>query len=215
MPYTVADVIEAARDQHGAFEPERTPLTVLIRELNRYIRRLTFLILERDSSRFATTTNVPLPLATFEDGITLPAYIIWQGASLNCAALDASTELKIVPFRKRHEPGVPYCGYIHGGVLYLIGTEEDWTQFDSLDYSLVPEPTTLTALTDAIAMPEGAMEVLVAELCHFMARRTPVYENAPMPKAEFEKWWRETEEDFLVEMATHNRTEANYIREVW
>jgi len=215
MAYTVEDVITNARDQHAAFDPERTPDTILLRELNRYVRRLVFLISERDSSRFADETNVTLPLSVHDDGVTLPAFVIWQGASLNCSQLDAQTELKIVPYRKRHEPGVAYPAYIHGGVLYLIGNEEDWSQFDSLDYSLVPEPTPLAALGDTVVLPESALEVCSGRLAFYMARRTPVYENAPMPYREFGEWWKESEADFLVEMATHNRTEENYIREVW
>lgn len=215
MAFTVADVIENARDQHPAFDPERTPDTVLMRELNRYARTLLFLLLERDSSHYTTETNVPLPLADHDAGITLPAHVLFQGATLNCSNLDATTELKIIPFRKRHEPGVPYPGYIHGGTLYLVGNAEDFSQFDSLDYWLVPDPTALTLLTQTIELPDDAQEALAHRLCFFMARRTPIYEQAPMPVREFQAWWKEAEDEFLVEIATHNRTEANYIREVW
>lgn len=215
MPFTVMDAIRSARDQHPVFEPERTPDMVLIREMNRYVRQLLFRIHERDSSRTTTSVTVPLPLADFEAGVALPDYIIFQGATLQCSELSAETQLRIIPFRKRHEPGVPYPGFIHDGVLYLIGNEEDWSQFDSFTYWYVPEPAELATYTDVLPVPEAAFPVIVDRLCFFMTRRSPVFENERVPMDEFKQQWRESESEFLIEMATHNRTESNYIREVW
>lgn len=215
MAFTVLDVIEQARDQHPSHDPERTPESSLIRELNRYVRGLYMRVLERDSSRFTTVETIAWPLADFGVGHTMPAYVYIQGGIISFADSTELAELRIVPYRNRYTPGVPLAAYMHGGILYFCGREDDWQGTSQVAVSYAPEPTPLTARTDTVSLPESGILPCVRWLSYYMARRSASYEQAPVPMQTFLTEWREAEEEFLVEMAHHNRVESSYIREVW
>lgn len=215
MAFTAQDVITEVRDQHPALDPERTPDTVLVRQIARYTRELYQRAVERDSTVFVDTTTIDLPLATFEDGTTLPSYVQLTGADIILDPSGAHEPLHLVPFRNRFTPGSYSAAYLLAGKLYLCGNESDWSGVDSIQLAYVPEPTLPVLLTDPVPLPDAAKRVLVDNAAWWTARRSPTYEGAPMDVGGFYTIWKESEREFLIEIGHHSRAESVYVREEW
>ncbi len=157
MAFTVADVIEEARDQHPSFEPLRTPDQTCFRQLNRYIRQLYYRAIERDSSLYSTTEEITLPLADFDAGYALPAFVYYQGGTLILAGgIQRDEQFNIVPWANRFSPNVYNAGYILEGVLYLLGDAKDWSNVESINFNYAPEPTLPADEAADVPLPDGA-----------------------------------------------------------
>jgi len=216
MPFTVEETIEEARDQHPSFDPQRTPDRILFRQLNRYVRQLYYRAVERDSTLYSTVQNIPLPLADFDAGYTLPAFAYYQGGTVHTTGSWKRDEpFNIVPWANRYAPNMHSAGYIVEGVLYLCGDAEDWTSAESIDFHYAPEPTLPTDITDDVPLPDGAKWACVSHLAWFMARRQGMYEGERIDTAEFAADWQSAQEEWLIEIAQHSRGEATYVREEW
>jgi hypothetical protein len=217
MAFTAQDVIEEARDQHPSFDPRRTTDRSLLRQLSRYVRQLTFLTVEKDSSALPqTVTQVLFPLADFAAGETIPAYVYAQGGTLTMAGVnDRSEPFNLVPWRNRYMPNMQSAGFIHGGVLYFCGDAADWVGVEKVELHLVVEPTPFTALSDTVPLPDGAKWPCVEHLAYWMARRQGAYEGMKIDVRQFKQDWKESESEYLVEIAQHSRGEATYVREEW
>jgi hypothetical protein len=160
--------------------------------------------------------EITFPLATFEDGHTLPAYVYMQGGTLWVqGGHDRAEPFNIVPYRNRFMPNMHSAGYIHGGVLYFCGDAGDWVQVEKVEISYVPEPTLPTAMTDNVPLPDGAFWPCVEHIAWWMARRQGVYEGVRLDLLQFKADWKQAEREYLVEIAQHARGEANYVREEW
>ena len=86
MAFTAGNTIDEARDQPPSFDPQRSPNKAAMRQLNRYVRQLAFLTVEKDSSTLAVTTEeITFPLVDFAAGYALPAYVYIRGGSLTAA----------------------------------------------------------------------------------------------------------------------------------
>ncbi len=217
MAFTPQDVIREARDQHPSFDPQRSTDVAAFRQLNRYLRQLTFLTIEKDSSGLASTVEeVTFPLTTFEDGHALPPYVYVQGGNLyTLGANDKREAFNIVPWRNRFMPNMHSAGFIHGGVLFFCGDAADWVSVEKVELHLLVEPTLPTALTDAVPLSDGAKWPCVENLAFWMARRQGHYEGVRIDVQQFKQDWKEAEREYLVEIAQHSRGEATYVREEW
>lgn len=217
MPFTAEQVIEEAREQHPSFDPERTPVQACFRQLNRYIRQLAFRTVEKDSSALPeTVVEISFPLVDFDAGETLDAMVYRQGGTLTMAgANDRKEPFNLVPWRNRFMPNMQSAGFIHGGVLYFCGAAADWLGVEKVELHIVPEPTLPTALTDEVPLPEAAFLPCVEHLAWYMARRQGSYEGVRLDVRQFKQDWKETEHEYLVEIAQHSRGEAVYVREEW
>jgi len=217
MSYTVTDVIGEARDQHPSFDPNRSTDKAALKQLSRYVRQLTFLTVEKDSSALPeTVTVVTFPLVDFDAGQALSPYIYAQGGTLTMAGANDKTEpFNLVPWRNRYMPNMHSAGFIHGGTLYFCGGEADWVGVEKVDLHLVLEPVRLAALDDIVALPDGSMWPCVEHLAWWMARRQGAYEGVKLDVRQFKQDWKEAEREYLVEIAQHARGEATYVREEW
>jgi len=216
MAFTVEETILEARDQHPSFDPQRTPDGVCQRQLNRYLRQLYYRAIERDSNLYSTVEEITLPLADFDAGHALPAFVYYQGGTLNTTGTYRRPEpFNIVPWANRFMPNVHSAGYILEGTLYLCGDAEDWTGATSIDFYYAPELTLPAAMADPVPLADGAKWPCVNHLAWQMARRQGSYEGVKINTAEFAADWKSAEEEWLIEIAQHSRGEATYVRAEW
>ena len=213
--FTAANVIEGAREQHPAFDEYRTPQSVLFRQLNRYTRELYVRAVEKHSYLTVTTLTVPLPLADFEDGIDLPAgYVRVIGGEIEHES-GRRADLNLVTARNRNSHNWPYPVYISGDVLYLTGASNDWNGLVNVLIDYNPAPVLPALITDAVPLPDSAERVLTDHLAFWMCRRQGSYEGMVLPTNDYHGYWKQSEKEFLVELAQHSRPQQNTVREAW
>ena len=216
MAFTAADVIQEFRDQHSVFSPEQTPDIVAIRHLARYTRELHARLVEKDSSLYATRQQVSMPLADFEAGIPLPDSVQLLGGTIIWIRPQDTTEpLQIVPWRNRQTPNVYSSAFRLGGALYLCGSASSWENAARIDLYYVPEPVLPATYTDAVPLPDAAKTACIYNLAAWAARRiTQPSETGPDVRG-LERTYREVENELMVEVAQHSRSESSYVREEW
>lgn len=215
MAFTVAAVIEEARDQHAAFDAERTPDAVCIRHVSRYTRELYARVVEKNDQLYVNSFEETLPLADFVNGFALPAdFMKILGGHVTDVA-EYQHVLQFVSHRNRWHPGCHTPVYILNQTVYFCGYEGDWLKATKAVIHYIPEPTLPTAAADTVPLPDGSSRVVAENLAFFMARRSHAYEGEAVPAALFYQSWRESEKEFLVEIAQHSRQQFNVIREEW
>jgi len=216
MAFTAQQAMDGARDQHPSFDPRRTTDATLLRQLNRYVRQLYYRAVERNSTLFSTTLNIPLPLTDFDVGQALPDFVYYQGGTLHTTGNYARSEpFNIVPWANRYMPNMHSAGFIVENTLYLCGDAADWTGAESIDFNYAPEPTLPAAAANDVPLPDGAEWACSCHLAWFMARRQGQYEGQPVPTQQFGEDWKSAEEEWLIEIAQHSRAEATYVRAEW
>ena len=216
MAFTVAQVIEDARDQHESFDAQRTTDLQLLRQLNRYVRQLYYRAIERNSTLYSTALDIELPLADFDAGSVLPEMAYYQGGTVHLTgAFFRHEPFNLVPWANRFTPNMHNAGFILEGVLYLCGDAQDWTSVDKIVFQYAPEPTALADYVDEVPLSDGSKWACVTHLAWFMARRQGVYEGQPLNVRQFGEDWKSAEEEWLIEIAQHSRSEATYVRAEW
>lgn len=215
MTLQVAEIIDRARSGHASFHARRHPESVLHEELEAYQRRLVGRIQERRKQEVVVVEEVALPLATFTDGYAFPENKgIFQGVAYWNQQTNPTSPFVIIDEENRPRPHQWPCGYVRGSTLFLVGEEDDWTQFDRLEVPYAPEPAALTLAGDLV-VPDGAELALVTRLRSFMALRYPDPEGSPpVSPGEFERRFQEEEEHFLAQIGRKSGAVAGKVRDV-
>jgi hypothetical protein len=215
MTTTAGDCIEGARDQHTSFDERRHPDRMLLRQLSGYHRRLCAKAVHVNESIMATALTIPLPLTSFAGGYTLPAYQYLHGGEMLGANGIAAASFTLVPWAARNDGGRMPAGYVHGGVLYLLGADTDWTSYANLRLTYTPMAPEFTALADVLLLPDTAADTCGAFLALTMANRGVVEKGAPKPDVDlFLRLYTGAEEDFLTDVFLQRGNQSNRIREV-
>lgn len=202
MPVSIRSIISAARDQHPAFDKQRTPDAVLLRFLTNEHRSLVTKARVRNWRAIAATLEVTLPLADFAAGITLPAHVyVGEGTahSTGFAGPSVPAPFTIIDPAMRFALDVPMpAGWVDNGKLFLVGSDIDWTIVAKLDVRYVPAPPTFAADSENITLPDEAEPALVAAAAYFMACRGHNDKNLPpINNAHFLNQAQGAERDFL------------------
>lgn len=209
---TAAQAIGRARDYHAAFNKQRNPDAVLLRFLSDYAAELYGRLIAIDESAVSTELVQPLPLADFEQGITIPAnrYV----GDVSAVTLDGfPLPVDLIPFSHRfdRQRGAGLYGWVLGSVLYLRGTAAEWQNYATVRVRYVPVPVPLVKLADAIALPDTALGACVLACVRMMSGRGHNDESLPaIPLALFMEEASGAEKAFLDDIA--NRKGAVKIR---
>lgn len=214
---TVGEVIDEARDGHESYTERNVPDKVVRRRLNRYQRELYAAIVDADKQWIASDQTIDLDTYDFADGYSPdPAMMRPLGGEVHFENESRTHRLKWVPYKNRKNPTVPWPAYYRNGTVYLCGIEEDWRAVTQVVLHLVAQPTTLSANSDTIDLPDGAIPTMVARAELEMAKRAPISaegERAPVETAM--SLFERAESRFLTEMQEKDRVEETYVREEW
>jgi hypothetical protein len=178
----VSDVIERAREIHPAFGTAFNPERVLLSFMSRYRRQLVAKIAAINPDEVSTWQTISLPLAVFANGVAVADAFLWLGgdARPSGSTLQREVEFHLIPHAHRYSAHVWPRGWVVNGTLYLAGEATDWTGFDQISLRYVPMSADYTAGTDAIGVPDTAIDVMVYALADFMAQRTPAPRDGAM-----------------------------------
>lgn len=215
MALVAGTIIDEARDWHPTFNVRDHPDKALLRALDQYQRTLIARIVQVNEDYSRTILTTALPLATFANGITLPANLLVTGAEF----LDISGnrhEVDLRPMMYRDDPAPRYTLFIGANVAYLRGAAQDWNAIQSIDIAYIPVPTALALLTDVLTIGDSARRSLVMHLCYMMATRGTTRSDVPPLNPDgFRRDWMRTEEEFLYEVATMRAGQTFTVREIW
>jgi hypothetical protein len=184
---TADDVLDSARDYHASFTRGTIPDKAALRALSRYQRRLA----EKVASQGDDALAVPVLIEQADvadalvsgEGIPLPAHLrvmrtinTWHANPLAEVPVTAVAFDQWSDRGSAHHPAVS----IYGGRLYPLSlsslvpnSRTGWEDFaGGLRLIIVPLPVELTALDDALTLPDVAQDALVTNLALWMAGRT-------------------------------------------
>lgn len=218
MALTLGQVVDRVRDAHPAFDPRIVGNQALARFFDRYQRQLVYKILEANPDALLVETTVAF-LATMlmgQAGYDLPTNLGIRPGLIRFTN-DATTfgELTLVKFQDRMSPYGKYPAYMRGGKLFLIGTTDGWSQVASFDLAYIAMPVLLTALTDAMTVPDSAFDALVAAGCNFAAQKVA---DRPDVKIDVKRFYQDAEtaeEMYLRGLGLHNQATIHYVKEAW
>lgn len=219
MTITAQEVIEAARDQHAAFSPQRNPNRLLLRQLAQYKRRLFAKITDVNSSVLqvvATDVTVDITAFDFTNGQDLGdhLYILPDGEIEPQNEIDPGDRAKftLIGQNVRNFSRPALSGWMRANRLFLQGSAQDWNGFITLHLSVIPMPTGPTALADNFdPMPDSGQDALVNYLALVMAKRGHSDDTLPgIDVRGFRADFAEAERQFLEELGL--RKKARKIR---
>jgi hypothetical protein len=180
MALLAGDVINHARDMHPALSVVNAPAVVGYRAISRFQGDLVEQIAARQPGFLAETLTVALPLATFASGINLTTLITsgWLALEDMFARLTSDSDTTRWPLRCENVPwgqrdmAQPWPAFtMRNDVLYLLGTETDWSVMSSLRISYTAQPADVTQDSSALVVPLDARETLATSLCAFYLSR--------------------------------------------
>lgn len=205
MSVTAEAVIEAARDGHTAFSPQRHPNKGLLRALARYKKQLWGRITNVNSSVLAVEDVIPIQTFNFSTGYAFPAniFVLPDGEVSHPSDRNPSDRGKFYLIgqisRTRSRP--VYSGWFVQNQLFLQGELKDWGQAINLYIHYVAMPTGPTALADNFdPAPDSIEPVLETWLAYQMARKGHNDQSLPaIDTGQFREDWMIAEERFLLE----------------
>lgn len=226
MALLAGDIINHARDMHQALSPMNAPAVVGYRALSRFQGDLVDQITARQPGFLAQVLVVSLPLATFADGINLTTLLPGGWLALEDlfarASYDSDTtrwpiRCNNIPWGQRDMVQPWPCYTMRDNVLYLMGTETDWSVMSSLRLSYTAQPADITDDASALVVPADAREALATMLCAFYLWRL-VQDPAYRVPAEMAQTWDEkasTERTrFLSRIARTGQKQSFRVRNV-
>jgi hypothetical protein len=215
---SIRSIIAAARDQHPAFDKQRTPDAVLLRFLTSEHKALVTKARARNWRAVAATVNVPLPLADFAAGFTLPANVyVGEGTAHSTADTGSiPAPFTIVDPSLRFADVPMPAGYVENGTLFLVGQASDWTIVASVDVRYVPASPTFANDAQNITLPDEASPALESAAALFMALRGHTDKNLPpMNVSAFAEMASRAESTFLDGIGNQRVGHVFQIRDIF
>lgn len=203
-----SEVIRDARDLHQAFDRKSTPDAVARRFLARYQQGLLVELHQWKRDLVHLSQEIPLPLADFAEGATLVKHL---GFPHGGTAYFLNPDRRPVPLAFQEEPMrlrrfMHPAVYVRDGVLYLLGEETDWTEFETLTLDLFPAgPDTITDQDESL-LPGQPLRACVEALGQFMAGRAPDGAGAVT---------QGMIDSYIDEVTQRRRAVVGQINEVW
>jgi hypothetical protein len=181
---TAEQVIDAARDEHPAFSPQRFPPATLLRQLERYHKRLAGKLSNVNSSVLAVELVIDLLTFDFVNGLAFPAnlYVLPDGEVEPQNEIDPGDRAKFVLIGQNVRLGTRpvLSGWFIQNQFYLNGDARNWAGFLRLHMHYTAEPVGPVALADNFdPMPDEVEDVLVARLAMHMAKRGHIDASIP------------------------------------
>ena len=209
---TAQQVITEARDHHPSFEKRAQPNGTLLRLLSSYQREITAKIARVNPALVSSPVTCTLPLADFDDGITLPSHsYLLPGVEARLASdtdVVETVELVNVTLRKEGSQMFGRYVYLQGNKLFLSGRAENWGSYASLTLQMVLVPKELTRLDDVLVLPDWGMDAYVGSLVTKMAVRSGL-DGTLLSQA------RDMEQQFLDTVAQQKGAETSHTRDVF
>lgn len=185
MSRLVSTLIDAARDQHAAFDRQRTPNGPLYRFLANYCQEVQGKIMAIDPTygSIEQTIVFSLPLDDFDSGLAIgPGRLVSDIVAVTPESLDAAptTRSMPVPLLDRQQRfarnGPRLAAWLEGETLYLRAPSTLWTDFGTIEVQVVQnfidaDVTALQAGNAVLPLPDASAGMVVAALALFMARR--------------------------------------------
>jgi hypothetical protein len=183
MSFTAGDVVNAARDLHPSFDPKSSPDEVAWRFLQRFARALASDVVQaRPEALTPTPLVTSLPLATFANGITIPAHLLVlevttlrQGGTsptddIPVSLLSAAQHLRFTGNGSIAFGNATLTAYLTGSVLQLGGDAVSWSPYASVTTRYIPMPT-VTGSASVLALPDDAATPCISALADFFSQR--------------------------------------------
>jgi len=187
MTMTAGDIIQAARDEHPAFNE----VLVAPAMAWRWLQEIQLALVEEARRADATylPTGVTITMGTDVNGnrtgtvgagspelllagFTLPSHLTVLGGTIYLdSARQLRDDLALVPWADRHQPEGRYPAYERNQKLFLCGRDADWLQVVTIDLDYTAIPTAPAAAASVLALPDSARSASVAALALAMARR--------------------------------------------
>ena len=173
-------------------------------------------ILERDLDQFTVSAIESMPLADFAAGWTIPARHVERGLEAHVLNTDQVEPVHLVAHRSRFAPGTGPAAWILNDVLYLFGTDNDWTWAAELEFFYVAPLTELTSVADAVPLfPDRARPVFAAHAAQTMTARAQQDSNAPPDLRYFVGLFEDRKAAFLNSYSRRAKARVAYVRESW
>ena len=178
MTLTCATVINEARDLHPALSETAAPVPIALRLLGRFTREFTEAIAVRVPSFIAVQATFTLPLASFTAGESLTTLIPggWKDLTdlfftWSDPSLTQPVRSKFVPWEQRDMPTRLPAHTFMNNVLYLLGSDANYTNYSQGVLTYTAMPAAFTTDTATIPLPDDALSALSALLAAYWLRR--------------------------------------------
>lgn len=168
---TPAEIIREARDLHPTFEERKHPDGVLLRALSSFEKTVSGRLAKSYPALIASGITVNLPLTTFAEGILLPAitYVL-PGVEVRRGQVVNTVELINLTLRSDFD-SPDYFVYLRGKRLFLSASEQQWANWDSINFQVVLTPREVTKTNELLLLPNHAHDAYVGALVQLMATR--------------------------------------------
>lgn len=209
------EIIRSARDRHPSFTPQQTPDAVALRGLNDYQRELVGRILTVHPEALSENLDTDLPLAAFDDGITLPDRHRLHDVEIRHGQTGKAGELGVISFSRRNDVRPP-AAYVLADVLHLVGTADTYTAYDRVRVRYVPLLVDLADLDTALTLPETTRRACVAAVAMLMASRgSKPTDIPPASPADFAVQFTSAEASVLFDLGNAQGVDVGRTRRVW
>jgi hypothetical protein len=226
MPLRCDTIIQAARDVHPAFTPQRHPDRTLARLLSAEQRRLVGKIAQVNPSAIAVplllwldappepdpeAPEAPAPeVYDFDAGFVMPSYHAVHGG--DAIARDGKTApMKEVSWGNRTGFTPMFTYFLHGGRFHLKGSRRDeWEWVQAVKLSYLPVPGEIDRLQAELVLPEYAEACLVAFLAKAMAGR-----SEGLNPHGFLTEWKDAEADLIREIRSQYKAKVIRTTAYW
>lgn len=184
MTITAEQVIDAARDEHPAFTPQRHTDATLLRQLERYHKRLAGKLSNVNSSVLAVELVIDILTFDFVNGFAFPAnlYVLPDGEVEPQNEIDPGDRAKFTLIGQNVRLGTRpvLSGWFIQNQFYLNGDLRNWTGFLRLHLHFTAEPVgPLVPADNFDPFPDEVVDVLVARLAMHMAKRGHIDPSIP------------------------------------
>lgn len=148
-------------------------------------------------------------------GVPLPSATVIHGGTVWYTSADADpAPLRLVTPDRRFDAVAP-AAFVESETLFLCGVGAEWDGVASIELSYTPVAPALTALTDALLLPDAARPCAVAQSAAFMATRVAGMLDVTIDPAAFTARGELAERQYLSSLSLSKRGATLRIREVW
>lgn len=219
MPLLAGNVIDAARDRHAAFGPQRHPNKAALRFLSAYVKQLHGKVLAINPDALRVDVTASLPLTTFDDGIALPANtqaIVEVVGRYPAATARSPYPITLIDASARNALNAPRgAAWRVGDTLYLRSPDTLWRDFDAIVFAVVTLPGSLAALDDTLAVPDAAEMACIEQVAAFFAGRVAQEEETRIALDRFDQKAAEAEGHYLATVTAALTGTTFFTQDVW
>lgn len=233
MSLTAVNVIDAARDYHGALSKQNAPNRLAYPQITRFMNQLMDRLLGRVPSYFAQTYDATLDTTLFTSGLALTTLSTTGVKGLAGPILFSYTGTDpvrwvpgvFVPWEQRdmYTPAPAYT--LRNNIIYVLAGNEGadlgvaYQNFDEMRVSYTPAATAITADSGVLTgFPDDALEAFATDLAAFLLRRMVGNPNWEVKRADvdfYDSLASQAREQFFTRITRgFAQQQSYYIRDV-